>query len=172
MPKIGNKVVNYALYVRENGKANKIGDTTSIQLPSIEFLSDTIKGAGILGEIDFPAYFQPGSMSLEASIRVSGEDVALIASAKDIELRWVTDVFDTNNVKTGINAHKAFIKCIPKKFDEGKLEPGASQEGSFGWEVFAYKRTINGKEVINIDKFNNIFALNGQNMMSDIQAAL
>lgn len=172
MAKMGNKVVNYSVYVRQNGRAVRIGDTTSVQLPSIEMLTDTIKGAGIMGEIDWPSYYQPGSMTFTINIRVTGEELALLAGADNIELRWVTDVFDTTNVKTGVNAHKAFIRCVAKKIDEGKLEPGAAQDGSFEYEVFAYKRTVNGKEVLNIDKFNGIFAVGGKDYARDVQAAL
>lgn len=172
MAKKGNKIVNYSVYIRQDGKAKKIGDTTSVQLPSIEMLTDIIKGAGIMGELDWPSYYQPGSMTLTINMRVTGEDLALLAGANSIEIRWVTDVFDDANVKVGINAHKAFIKCINKKIDEGKLEPGASQDGSFEYEVFAYKRIINGKEILNIDKFNGIFAINGKDYAKDVQAAL
>lgn len=49
---------------------------------------------------------------------------------------------------------------------------GEASEGSFEYEVFAYKRIINGKEVLNIDKFNGIFAVNGENLAQDIQTAL
>ncbi len=169
---MGNKIVNYSVYVRQDGRANKIGDTNTVQLPSIEMLTDTIKGAGIMGELDWPSYFQPGSMTLTINMRVTSENMALLAGADNVEIRWVTDVFDTTNVKTGVNAHKAFIKCINKKIDEGKLEPGATQDGSFDYEVFAYKRVINGKEILNIDKFNGIFAVNGKDFAKDVQAAL
>lgn len=172
--KVANKVINYSLYVRRDNKPRKVGETTSVQLPSIEFMTDSIKGAGVLGEVDFPSYFQPGSMSLEVSTRVSGdpEDVAQLMTAQDIEVRWVVDKLDTTNIKIGTSAHKAFIKCIPKKIDEGKLEPGSAQDGSYEYEVYAYKRVIDGKELLEIDKFNGIFKIGGIDYTKDIQAAL
>lgn len=172
MANVGNKVISYSVYNKYNNKNVKAGDTTSVQLPSIEFLTDTIKGAGILGEIDWPSYYQPGSMTVGMSLRVTGEQLAMLSSADNLEIRWVTDVFDTNNVKVKVDSHKAFIKCVPKKIDEGKLEPGTAQDASFEYEVFAYKRVINGKEVLNIDKFNGIFAINGVNKLASVNAAL
>lgn len=172
MSKVGNKTIDYSVYKRKNGKATKAGDATSVQLPSIEFLTDSIKGSGISGEIDWPSFYQTASMSVSISFRTSSEDTAELLTTDEIEVRWVTDVFDTNKVKVGINAHKAFLKCIPKKFDEGKIEGNASQDGSVELEVYAYKRIINGKEVLNIDKFNSIFAINGVNMLEKIKSAL
>ncbi|MHC1683685.1 MAG: phage major tail tube protein [Clostridiaceae bacterium] len=172
MAKVGNKVISYSVYVRVSNKAIKINDTTSVELPSLEFLTDSIKGAGILGEVDLPSYYQPGSMSLSLSLRVTSEQIPLLIGANELEIRWVTDIFDTSNIKVGTSSHKAFIKGINKKFEEGKLEPGSAQDASFEYEAIAYKRIVNGKEVLNVDKFNNIFALNGTNLISNIQAAL
>lgn len=170
--KIANKTVNYSVYVRENGKSSKINDTTGVQLPSIEFLTDTIKGAGIMGEVDLPSFNQIGAMSTEISIRVSNEEMGLLASANELEIRWVTDVFDTQNIKVGILAHKAFMNGAIKKIDEGKIESSAAQEGAFEYEVYSYKRVINGKEILNIDKFNGIYAVNGKNLLQDVESAL
>lgn len=170
--KINNKVIDYSVYGRKDGKATKAGDTTSVQLPSIEFLTDTIKGSGISGEVDFPTYYQTASMVTGINLRASSEATTELIAADEIEIRWVTDCFDTNNVKVGINAHKAFIKGALKKFDEGKLENGAAQDGSLEYETFVYKRVINGKEVLHIDKFNGIFSINGINMLDNIKSAL
>lgn len=172
MPEISNKVIDYSVYVRENGKATKINDTTSATLPSIEKLTDTIKGSGIIGEIDVPTLGQVGSMELELSIRVTNEQYGILISANEIELRWVTDVLDPSTGKVKTIAHKAFLKVINKKAEEGKLEPGAAQDGSATFEVIAYRRIVNGKEILNIDKLNGIYAINGVNQLSDISANL
>lgn len=168
MSKIGNKTVDYSIYVRD-GKTTKIGDTTSVQLPSIEYLTDTIKGAGILGEVEWPSLAQIGSMALSISIRVTNEDFIALATATDIEIRWITDNFDTNNLQIGKTLNKAFCRCISKKIDEGKVESGASTDGSFEYEVIAYKRDLNGKEILNIDKFNGILNIGGKNITDDIK---
>ena len=67
---------------------------------------------------------------LSISTRVSNnpDDLALLMSAH-IENRWVTDAIDTSNASSDVVGHKAFIKCVPKKIGEGKIEPGAGQAG-------------------------------------------
>ncbi len=172
MDQITNKVIDYTVYVRENGKATKIGDTTSVTLPSIEKLTDTIKGSGIIGEIDVPTYGQIGSMETEISIRTANEKFGLLIIAIELEYRWVTDVLDPSTGKVSVIAHKAFLKVINKKFEEGKLESGAAEDGSASYEVLAYKRIVNGAEILNIDKLNGIFAVNGVNMFDYISQYL
>lgn len=172
MDKITNKVIEYTVYVRENGKATKIADTTSVTLPSIEKLTDTIKGSGIIGEIDLPTHGQIGSMETEVATRTTNDKWGTLITANEIEYRWVTDVVDPSTAKVTVDSHKAFLKVINKKAEEGKLEPGSAQDGSASFEVIAYKRIINGNEIVNIDKLNGIFAINGVNMFDDISKYL
>jgi len=167
-----NKVIDYSVYTRVDNKATKIGNTTSVTLPSIEFMTDSIKGSGIIGEVDLPTYGQIGAMSTELSMRITNEQMGQLLAANELEYRWVNDGVDTSTGKIKTLAHKAFLKVIVKKYDEGKLEPGAAQDGSIEYEVTAYKRIINGKEILNIDKFNGIYAINGVNKYKDLASLL
>ncbi|WP_459482115.1 phage major tail tube protein [Clostridium saccharoperbutylacetonicum] len=172
MAGISNKVIDYSVYVRDNGKAEKMGNTTSLTLPSVEMLTDTIKGSGIVGEIDLPTFGQIGSMETEIAIRVSDEKYGTLISAYELEYRWVTDVVDPATGKVTTNSHKAFLKVVTKKHEEGKVESGAAQDGKVTYEVLAYKRIINGNEILNIDKLNGIYAINGVNLLDSISSNL
>ncbi len=165
--KIRNKTINYSIYNKVNGKTNRILDTTEVTLPSIENTTDTIKGTGILGEIDLPNLLQPGSMTTTVSTRGVNENTASMIETDNLEVRWITDRFDAHNNKSGIDHHKAFMTVVLKKFDEGKIGSGESGDGSFEYEVLAYKRIMNGEELLHIDKLNNIFAINGKNLLEE-----
>lgn len=165
---LSNKVADYRVYNRDGGKAVKVGDTTEITLPEIEELTDTIKGAGILGEIDLPTLGQIGSLSLEITFRSTNKETMALATSNQIEIRWVNDLIDTSNGKVRTIANKAFFTVRRKKFAEGKLETGASQDGSMEFEVLAYRRIMDGREVLNIDKLNNVYKINGIDQLTDI----
>lgn len=111
-------------------------------------------------------------METEISIRTANEKFGLLIVAIELEYRWVTDVLDPSTGKVSVISHKAFLKVINKKFEEGKLESGAAEDGSASYEVLAYKRIVNGAEILNIDKLNGIFAVNGVNMFDDISQYL
>lgn len=169
---VSNKVVDYSIYNRTSGTAKKVGNSTDVTLPSIERLTDTIKGAGIGGEIDLPTFGQLGSMELETTLRVSDSQFADLLVATSLEIRWVTDGLDSSNGKVKTVANKAFATVINKKGEEGKLEPGSSQDSSLTYEVIAYKRICDGKEIINIDKMNGIFKVNGVDQYNNISKYL
>lgn len=172
--KVGNKTIAFNFYGNVNSRLKLIQDITDVQLPSVETASDAIKGAGILGEIDWPSFGQIGSMTLGINFRVASPDIVAISAPQlqEFEVRWVMDKFDTNNIKIGVEAHKAFIKCMPKKHDGGKIEPTASMDGSNEYEVVYYRKIIDGVEVLLIDKFNYVYKINGVDYTSEIKAAL
>lgn len=172
--KIANKTVQYSVYGEIKGKLTYLDDTTSLQLPSFEMLSDTIKGPGIMGEIDWPSYLGVGSAQFSFNMRVDEAKAAYMSAPgkKRFDVRWVTDKFDTNGVNIGIDAHKAVIIGVFKKYDGGKIEANAVSEGSNDYEVLYYKKTINGKEIIEIDKLNYIFRVNGTDYGKNIKSLL
>lgn len=172
--KIGNKTVQYSVYGEINKKLQYLDDTTSLQLPSFEMLSDTMKGSGIMGEIDWPSYLSVGSSEFSVNMRVDEEKAAYMSAPgkKRFEVRWVVDKFDTNNVSIGVDSHKAVIVCVPKKYDPGKVETNTSSDGSNGFEVLYYKKTVNGKDIIEIDKLNYIYKVNGVDYGANVKSLL
>lgn len=175
MPKITNKTINYALRAtNQNGSLELIDDSSDLSLPSIEKLSDTIKGAGIMGEIDLPTFGQLGSMVFAISNRADNAQYAMLSRPGQIkfEVAWVTDVFDSSNVNVGLQANKVFMTTINKKYEAGKIEVGAGADGTSEFEVIYYRKITDGREVLLIDKLNYKYVVNGIDYMDSLRAAL
>lgn len=175
MPKITNKTINYALRATDqNGSLVLIDDSSDLKLPSIEKMTDTIKGAGIMGEIDLPVFGQLGSMVFTVSNRADNSQYAMLSRPGQIkfEVGWVTDIFDSSNVAVGLQANKVFMTAINKKYEAGKIEVGAGADGSSEFEVIYYRKIVNGIEVLLIDKLNYKYVVNGIDYMDSLRAAL
>ncbi len=173
--KITNKVITYRLKATdEKGQLQLIDDAADLQLPSIEKMTDTIKGAGILGEIDMPTFGQLGSMAFTVNTRADSGKYAMLSRPGTIEFEvvWVTDVFDSATGKVGQQVNKAFLTGLSKKYDQGKVDVGAAGEGTSEFEILTYRRIIDGKEVLLIDKLNYKYVVNGKDYMEGIRAAL
>lgn len=172
--KIGNKVINYSVFGKIDGYKKEIGETSSLQLPSFENLSDTIKGAGIIGEIDWPTLAQVGSLNFSATFRnVTDKAIKLyIPKLQEVEVRWVIDKYDSNSNRIGIETHKVFLKGLPKKLDIGKVEVNASQESTVEMSIVYYNHIIDGVSALEIDKLNYVFKVNGVDYAREIREAL
>lgn len=175
MSKITNKTINYAFRATDqNEKLVLIDDSADLQLPAVEKMTDTINGAGIMGEIDMPTYGQLGSMTFSVNNRADNPQYAMLSRPGQIkaEVAWVTDVFDSSQVRVGLQANKVFMTMINKKYDPGKIEVNSGADGSSEYEVVYYRKIVDGKEVLLIDKLNYKYVVNGIDYMEAMRAAL
>jgi P2 family phage contractile tail tube protein len=175
MSKITNKTIQYRLRATDqNNQLVLIDDSSDLQLPSIEKLTDTIKGSGIMGEIDLPTFGQLGSMTFAVNNRADNAQYAMLSRPGEIkfELVWVVDVFDSNNAKIGIQQHKVFMTGVSKKYDMGKIDVNSGADGSSEFEIYYLRKIVDGKEVLLIDKFNYKYAVNGIDYTSELRTAL
>jgi P2 family phage contractile tail tube protein len=173
MPKYANKVIQYSIYAKLPS-LKYVDDTTEVELPELEYKSDTISGAGILGEIDLPSPQQIASMAFKVSMRVDSATGAALSAPKmqEYEARWAVDTFDSGNVSLGLQAHKAVIKCLPKKYSPGKVSTGSAMDASIENEVFYYKKMVDGKVIMEIDKLNGKLVINGTDYSSKLKSVL
>lgn len=160
--KIANKVSNYNIYGKIGGRMGLVDNTTKCQLPVVEYLTDTVKGAGIFGEIDWPS-LNIAAMTFSADARMDSKQLAQLSAPKlqEYEVRWSVDNFDSGSGKIAPQTHKAVIKGMPKKYDSGAVETGASQESSIEIEVVYYKRIVDGEVILELDKLNQILKIGG-----------
>lgn len=173
--KIANKTINYSLRAEDaTGKLQLIDNSADLQLPSIEKMTDTIKGAGIMGEIDMPVPGQIGSMTTAINYRADNGQYSMLSrpGAIKVEVAWVTDVLDSSSIKIGFQSNKMYMTVVNKKIELGKIEVNGSLDGSCEFEVLYLKKIIDGKEVLLIDKLNFIYAVNGKDYMEQFRAAL
>ena len=173
--KLTNKTINYKLKeVDSRGNTTEIDDAADVQLPSIEKITDTIKGAGIMGEIDLPGYGQISSMTMTINYRADNPKYAALSRPGQIklELVWVSDVLDSSNMSVKPQQHKVFATVLNKKYDPGKVEVGATMDGSSEFEVVQYRKLVDGREVLNVDKLNSKYVVNGIDYMESIRTAL
>jgi hypothetical protein len=173
--KIANKTVQYRLKAtNERGQLVLIDDSADITLPSIEKLTDTIKGAGIMGEIDMPTYGQIGSMPLAINFRADNPNYATLSrpGAIQFEIVWVTDVFDSNNVRVGLQTHKVFCTGLNKTYNPGNVDINAPADGSVEFELTYYRKLVDGREVLLIDKLNFKHVVNGVDYAQQLRTAL
>lgn len=153
--------------------STEIADYVSCQLPSIEFATNEVKGAGILGSIDMPMTGQINAMTFSVTSRGINKSNTNLAKpgVQKLEIRFNRDVTqaDGSVIPEG---SKVFINGVNKKYDPGKVEQGANMDGSIEFEVLRYRQVINGVETLLIDKLNYVYKINGIDYMEKVRASL
>ena len=167
---IRDKLINFEVYV-SGGRKLGMADIT---LPSIEYKTSTLAGAGIGGEIEMPTPGQTGSMEVEINWRTINDDNAALMAMKahDLEFRGANENYDAGMGELITEAIKVNVRTLPKKSDLGSLKPADHTDTKTTMEVIYFKETINDKRVIEIDKLNYIHYVHGVDYLESVRKAL
>lgn len=168
---VPEKLINYKVY---NEGADVIG-LADVELPNFEAMTETIKGAGIAGEIDSPTLGHFGSMSLTLNWRtITSENAGELLKPKShqLELRAAQQNYNAGDGEYSVSPAKVVVKATPKNTNLGKLEVGATTETSTEFEISYIKITIDNKEVVELDKYNFVYRVKGIDYMADTRVAL
>lgn len=167
--KIPEKVSQFNMY--EDGK-KLVGLSGEITLPSLESLTETISGAGIAGEYETTSIGQFGSLSMEIPInRLYDKNFSLMSPGqKHLVLRASVSAYDSSigtSVEEGL---KVTIRGNPKGLDLGKIAVGKPTESKNTLEIMYIKIELGGKVLLELDKINFIFILNGVDVLAQIRS--
>ena len=90
---VRDKLTDYAVF--KDGTL--LLGTADIDLPNIEYLTDTIKGPGIAGEVDMPTMAMTSSMEVKINWRTVNEDLTdlMAPRAHDLEFRGSQAHYDS-----------------------------------------------------------------------------
>lgn len=168
--KISEKLINFSVY--RNG-SEWLG-TADVELPSLEALTETVSGAGIAGEIDSPTLGHFGSMSTTINWRTLDKPQFNLAApiTQALDFRGAQQVYDkTTGVQRSVGV-RVSIRGLPKTTGLGTLAPNATVGGTNEIEVTYIKVFIDGAEVLELDKFNYIYRVNGTDYLAEIRNQL
>lgn len=167
---VPEKLINYRVYLNGN---DMIG-TSDVTLPKLDAMTETVKGAGIAGEVESPVLGHFSSMELELNWRTLEKSNVLLASPKGVhlDLRGAQQVYDSGSGSFVARAVKVVVRGVPKSTELGKLDVGATTDTKNTIEVNYIKITIDGSTVLEIDKYNYICIIDGTDYLADVRTAL
>ena len=166
---LNDKLHSFNIY-RNGNTLTGIAD--EIELPGIEFISDTITGYGIAGEIDDPTMGLTKSLEWELKFKTLYEDVAIDPTKVDTyTIRGSQQGRDaTGNI--GYAGIKGVLQGRPKSLMPGTLKKGSPTNPSVKYEITYYKLEVGDRVIFEIDKFNSVCIMNGVDILADMKKYL
>lgn len=143
-------------------------------LPSLEAMTETIKGAGIAGEYETSVIGHYKGMTLSLKYQTVTEFL-LSLSAPKIHALDLRGGIQSQDVATGTLRTvpiRVAVRCMPKKTEPGKFETGAGMDSSNEFNCTYLKITFDGKEMVEIDPLNYICVINGVDYLKELRTAL
>jgi P2 family phage contractile tail tube protein len=165
---IPEKLNDYNLY---NDAEKLVGVEAECELPSFEAITTKISGPGILGEVESPNVGHFGSMKIAINFRTVSPDSGKLFEPRSqmITLRGDQGSYD---VSKGVVEHqklKVIVRGLPVKFEPGKVKPGESTGTKLELETYYIKIECDGNTLVELDKLNSIFIVNGTDYLADVR---
>lgn len=149
-----------------------VGVVPDVDLPEIGMKASEVEGAGMLGVLDSPTIGQFESMEQEVKFNVlysSAINMLNPLTAVNLTFRAAQQVYD----KTGGYAFKG-LRIVEqgrvKKFKPGKLKRAEGMEATITMELTYILVEVDGTVMLEIDKLNQKYIVNGQDMLAGISA--
>lgn len=168
---INEKLINFRVY--KEGGSEVIGIAT-VDLPELNGMTEDVSGAGIAGQLSTPTLGHFESMKLTLNFRTLTTDMIVIAQQRGqaIECRGSIQAYDpaTSSYKTV--GMRVVGRGVPVAFKPGKLEATKMMDASLEIELHYFKLAMGGVELIEIDKYNFISKVAGDDILASVRQDL
>jgi len=167
---VPEKLINFRAY----NEGNDLLGVTDIQIPSLDAMTETIKGAGLAGEVESPVLGHFGSMETVLNWRTISKLGMNLASQKgvNLDLRGAQQFYDPEKSEYVVKPVKCVVRGVPKKTELGKLDVGTTSGSSNTIETHYLKVEIDGETMLEIDKYNYISSIGGVDYLAEVREAL
>ena len=151
---------------------NKLGGVTGeVALPDFEAGTETISGAGILGEFESVIAGRYGSMEQEVPFRVINEDMfKLIDPTVPVELTLRGAIQQTVKATGAVDyiGMRVVFRGRSKKIAIGTVKQGGPMASSIALELTYILIEMDGKSKVELDKINGVFKINGVDLLAKV----
>lgn len=166
--KIPTKINKYNVY---NAGNRLLGMGEEVTLPSFEASSETVTGAGVLGEFDDPTVGYFTNMEMEIPFRVLDEEAVDMldqTKAVQLELRGAQQTTDSNG-DIEPRQMRVVVRGRTATFDPGKVKAAAGMDTSVTLTVLYILIELDGEVMVELDKINEVFKIRGVDVLAKIK---
>jgi phage tail tube protein FII len=179
--RVDNGTVNFKLY---DGTSAEFYGQTEVTLPNIDFLSETIRGGGISGELTALYAGHTSAMTMSISFRTLNRKAArlITPSIHTLDMRAAQQEWDHSRDEYVTLGDKYLVKITPTSFKAGTLAVASPQNVSIDFAVSYYaifrsvmnenSKNVNYEKLLEIDKLNFIYYANGRDYLENVRKIL
>ena len=147
-----------------------VAQDVSVSLPAVTFLTTEVNAMGTM-DVVLGGLIE----AMEAAITQIGIDIGLgrmlTPTKHNYEFRWAQNVLKADGT-TAPEGCKAFITGVPKGVPATGLEIGSNIENEITIGCSRYQLFCGGKEILCVDRLNQICRINGTDYYKSIKSLL
>ena len=149
-----------------------IGVAGELTMPEVTNLTDTMEGAGTGGNMDIPVVGLIEDMELEVAFMSLCEDVFSVMDPTETADLSFNGALQGTDPGTGAVKYQQLaisVRGIVKKFTPGTLKAGAKMDSRVTLGLSYFKVVIDGKVMLEIDRFNGVYTINGRDVRAEVR---
>lgn len=165
-----DKLITFTVYA--NG-SEEFG-SAEVSLPDLEFITSTIKGGGLAGELEVPTLGQLKSMKATITWQIVEKSLSKFARQRyhQVEFRGAQQTENTETGDLQVSAVSVQVGGWVTKTSMGKLANTETTGSTTDISINAIKAVVDGEELYNIDIMNGVCVIDGVDYWADIRKAL
>lgn len=167
MNEIPEIINNFNVYKDGN---QLIGVAGEITLPDFEAVTESISGAGILGEFEAINPGQFGAQEFEIPFRLCYGDIYQLLGNQPVTLtlRGAMQIANGSG-ETDFKGIRVIVQGAAKKFTGGTVSAGKPTSSSVTLALTYIKVEVDGKTEIELDKLNSRYVVNDNDVLTPIR---
>ena len=166
---VPEKINEYNVYL---DGVKMIGVAEEVELPTLGMKSGNVEGMGILGEVESPTLGQFEKMEQVINFSHMYSSAAAVMqrySSVNITVRAAQQNYDLQGGYNHIQL-RVVSRGRVKNFEPGKLKRGENMGAKLTLELTYLLIETGGQKQIEIDKLNNVYKVNGVDLLAQIRA--
>jgi len=164
---IPDKLTNFICY----DAGNEMLGIVDVTLPNLNYMTESMSGAGIAGEIDSPTKGHFQSLTTTINWRTLFADNVVYSAPETYHFAFMGNVqfYDEGSGEYRDTGIKVVMRCIPKNVTLGNLGVAAQMGTSVEYEIIYLLLSVAGRAKVEIDKLNFICTINGTDYMDEVR---
>jgi len=164
---IPDKLTNFICY----DAGREMLGIVDVALPSLNYMTESMSGAGIAGEIDSPTKGHFQSLTTTINWRVVYDDNISYSAPETYHFAFMANVqsYDEGSGEYRDKGVKVVMRCIPKNVTLGTLGVATQSGTSVEYEIIYLLISVDGSDLVEIDKLNFICTINGKDYMAEVR---
>ncbi len=169
---IPDRLHDMRTYIGKNSKVS--GGIATVTLPDIAYLTDTLKGAGVGGELETIAPGLLKAMEIGLDYHTVTDDVFELSKPTShlVDCRSVVNVVDGGDGAPKSEGWRVVVVGVPKTTKVGKNEPNSTMGTNVTLSVSNYQVYKGGKELVYIDVLNYICRIGGVDYLEEVRTLM
>lgn len=165
---IPTKINKYNVY---NAGDRLLGTGDEMTLPDFESSSETVSGAGVLGEIDDPTVGYFTNQELEVPFRLlDREAVDMMDMTRAVQLT-IRGAQQTTNSEGDIafRPMRVVVRGRSSTLSLGKVKAGSPMDTKIKLALLYILIEVDGEPMVELDKLNEVFKIRGRDILTKIK---